>query len=108
MNSGNVTVNSSGTIGVGGDNGAGINLQAIGGGGGTIKLHSASSRSHDDRLYGPAAARCLPATLGSVDGDHNEGGDLESRHDGSIFTDGEARPGSLQTIGGGGGCCWST
>ena len=104
MNSGKVSINSSGTIGVGGDNGSGINLQAIGGGGGTIKLHSAIVTLNDPDYVDPQLALAFSTVLGGENGDNNNGGDIDSSHDGSIITDGTGTAGlRLQSIGGGGG-----
>jgi hypothetical protein len=104
MNAGKVTVNSSGTIGAGGDNGAGINFQSIGGGGGTIVLHSDIVTLADPDYTDPQLPLAFFATLGGMDGDDNNGGDLESSHDGLILTDGTGTTGiRLQSIGAGGG-----
>ena len=63
-----------------------------------------SSRSHDDLYTDPQLPLAFSATLGGLNGDDNHGGDLESSHDGSIFTDGTGTTGiRLQSIGGGGG-----
>ena len=69
MNAGKVTVNSSGTIGAGGDNGAGINFQAIGGGGGTIVLHSDIVTLDDPDYADPQLPLAFSAALGGIDGD---------------------------------------
>lgn len=110
MSGGKVTVNSTGTIGVGGPGGVAINLQSIGGGGGTLVLNGSpvaprSSASVDART---AAAVTTPAgfavTLGGTDGSGNSGGEIKGTQKGAITTE-EANSLGLviQSVGGGGG-----
>ena len=77
---------------------SGINLQAIGGGGGTIMLHGRSSRrsSRLRRSQSVSLPRHLPVrrrpdhiALGSVDGTDNDGGDLEGAQEGQVLTEGD-------------------
>ena len=116
MAGGKVTVNSTGTIGVGGDGGAAINLQSIGGGGGTINLHGTLiapiSGAPTDALnavsLASAPAGATPAgfniALGSVNGTGNAGGDIDGAQQGQAITEGDNSLGlAIQSIGGGGG-----
>ncbi|ATQ43306.1 hypothetical protein CSW64_13200 [Caulobacter mirabilis] len=105
MNAGLVTVNTSGTFGVGGDNGVGVFNQAIGGGGGSVLLRGVLATGiTDPTLPGTAAPIHLRLALGGVGGQDNNGGDIRSGHTGRIVTTGRNTPGTLvQSIGGGGG-----
>ena len=116
MAGGKVTVNSTGTIGVGGAGGAAISLQSIGGGGGTIDLHGTLiapiSGAPTDALnavsLASAPAGATPAgfniALGSVNGAGNAGGDIDGAQQGQAITEGDNSLGlAIQSIGGGGG-----
>ena len=119
MSGGVVTVNTTGTFGAGGDNGAGAVAQSIGGGGGTVDLHltvgveapapaplsGALVAPGLGPVFAPASAPVdLDYTLGGVNGVNNNGGDTSSAHTGGILTTGVNSPGVLmQSIGGGGG-----
>jgi hypothetical protein len=96
---GRVTLNYTGTFGVAGNNGAANAVQAIGGGGGTFDLNlelADTAGSVDDVA--------IEGRLGGVSGSNNRGGDIESRHNGDLVTEGDNTPGALvQSIGGGGG-----
>ncbi|MFN3815111.1 hypothetical protein [Brevundimonas sp.] len=100
MNAGSVTVNTTGTFGALGDNGVGSFTQAVGGGGGSLILKTVLAHPGTE----PAAPLGVEATLGGVDGENNNGGDINSVHSGDIVTTGLNTPGALmQSIGGGGG-----
>jgi hypothetical protein len=104
MNAGLVTVNTSGTFGVGGDHGVGAFIQSLGGGGGTVNLRATLAPLNDATVSLPAAPLNFGIDLGGVDGVDNEGGDIRGSHDGALTTVGEGSPGALfQSIGGGGG-----
>uniref|UniRef100_UPI0025C393E9 autotransporter outer membrane beta-barrel domain-containing protein n=1 Tax=Maricaulis sp. TaxID=1486257 RepID=UPI0025C393E9 len=109
MASGSVLVETSGTLGAGGDNGAGAVGQSIGGGGGTsdLRLQLASEPSSQAGLGAAAPAAETPgiyAVLGGVGGVSNSGATLTTGHTGGILTNGANSMGLLmQSIGGGGG-----
>ena len=118
MSGGQVTVNSSGTFGAAGNNGAGAVAQSIGGGGGTADVlltlgvetptpapvPGALSALPAGPMFAPAAPVDLDFALGGVNGVNNHGAALSTAHSGSILTTGTNSPGVLmQSIGGGGG-----
>ena len=104
MNAGLVTVNTSGTFGVGGDHGVGAFMQSVGGGGGTVNLSATLAELNDPTVILPAAPLDFRIDLGGIDGDDNEGGDLLGGHTGNLTSLGDGAPGALfQSIGGGGG-----
>jgi hypothetical protein len=104
MNAGLVTVNTSGTFGVGGDHGVGAFMQSVGGGGGTVNLSATLAALNDPTVILPAAPLDFRIDLGGIDGDDNEGGDLLGGHTGNLTSLGDGAPGALfQSIGGGGG-----
>jgi hypothetical protein len=95
-----VTLNYTGTFGAAGDHGAGNNVQAIGGGGGTLD----AKLGIVDRATAPEDAVKLRGMLGGVNGRNNDGGDVASMHAGNVVTTGLNTPALLmQSIGGGGG-----
>ncbi len=92
-----VTINNSGTYGVAGNNGTGIGIQSVGGGGGTLLVNLEFA---DD--YGNASS--FEADLGGTNGENNLGGAIDGTHSGTIITTGtHSIAGALQSIGGGGG-----
>ena len=104
MNAGSVTVNSSGTFGVGGDHGVGAFMQSVGGGGGTVSLSATLAALNDPTVVLPAAPLAFQIDLGGTDGVDNAGGAINGGHSGDLVTTGEGAPGALfQSIGGGGG-----
>jgi len=119
MSGGLVTVNSTGTFGSAGNNGAGAVAQSIGGGGGTadVMLTLGVETPVPAPLSGALAAPGLtPAfapvlvpvdvdlVLGGINGVNNHGAAVSTTHAGSILTTGTNSPGVLmQSIGGGGG-----
>ncbi len=101
MNAMNVHVNSTGTFGAGGDMSVGDIAQAIGGGGGTVNLHSRVVA--DSSQTNPGAVN-FELGLGGQDGSTNNGGALASTQTGDIVTTGLLSAGVIsQSIGGGGG-----
>ena len=104
MNAGSVTVNTSGTFGVGGDHGVGAFIQSVGGGGGTVNIRADLAPLNDPTVSLPAAPLNFGIDLGGIDGVDNAGGDIDGGHSGSLTTLGDGAPGALfQSIGGGGG-----
>jgi hypothetical protein len=111
MAGGKVTVNSTGTIGVGGEGGVAINLQSIGGGGGTIVLNASLVAPISPLSAGARttfAADITPVgfdiALGGVDGSGNSGGAIGGAQEGEIVTASDFSLGLvIQSIGGGGG-----
>ena len=109
MTGGKVNVISTGTIGAAGNDALGLSVQSIGGGGGTMVLHgslvapiSAPSNMLSASPLGNASR--IAASLGSIDGSDNGGGDSVSNHSGVVLTTGDGSSGLLlQSIGGGGG-----
>ena len=98
----NVTLNNTGTFGVFGDNGAGNGSMAIGGGGGTATVNVALGIAEPTDEVTTAIE--VDVELGGLDGQDNDGGDLDSRHDGDILSMGRNSHGvAIQSIGGGGG-----
>ncbi|HYD28092.1 autotransporter outer membrane beta-barrel domain-containing protein [Brevundimonas sp.] len=133
MNAGSVTVNSTGTLGVGGDNGVGSFSQAVGGGGGTVVVRAVVATQLDPAIPAPLTVPFQPGsdknqdapeilvaepvaapgdpivaigfdlTLGGSNGVDNNGGDIDSSHSGNILTTGHNTPGTLIQSIGGGG-----
>ncbi|WP_409413325.1 hypothetical protein [Altererythrobacter sp. MF3-039] len=99
-NADKVTLNLTGNITATGDNGAAINQQSVGGGGGRIVARigfAAMDAADGDPL-------AVESTLGGIDGMANNGGEIESLHVGDIVVTGLRTNGLfLQSIGGGGG-----
>ena len=105
MAAGKVTVTSNGTIGVGGKDAVAINLQAIGGGGGTIDLQGLVIQrpAEIDAGIGQQAVRAA-VSLGARLGANNDGGDIEGVQTGTVVTTQDGSVGlEIQSIGGGGG-----
>ncbi|MCI5076916.1 autotransporter outer membrane beta-barrel domain-containing protein [Oricola sp.] len=103
MNAGKVTVNSTGTIGTGGDDSVAISVDSIGGGGGTISLNFTLAEL-DESLGEEETDLTVQADLGSDGGENNDGGDIDSTQSGNVVTLGENSVGTnVQSIGGGGG-----
>ncbi|MRN50543.1 hypothetical protein GJU94_12000 [Brucella sp. 10RB9214] len=101
MNAMNVHVNSTGAFSAGGDMAVGDVAQAIGGGGGTVNLHS---RVVADSSQANSGAVNFELGLGGQDGSANNGGALVSTQTGDIVTAGLLSAGIVsQSIGGGGG-----
>ena len=93
-----VSIHDNGTYGVAADEGTGMGVQSIGGGGGTAQV----------RLSFAAAADARPmdvsGQLGAEQVTNAAGGEIHSEHTGDIITTGaHALAGSAQSIGGGGG-----
>ena len=126
MNAGSVTINSTGSLGVAGDNGLGTLIQSVGGGGGDTFISARilsqlagpapapSAAPASSAMAAPADAAATPVDvpvaiafrvgLGGSNGVDNNGGATSSSHSGDILTTGQNTPGALiQTIGGGGG-----
>jgi hypothetical protein len=114
MTGGKVTVNSTGTINVGGAGGVAINLSSIGGGGGTIVIRGSLVAPTSGLAPAGAARTTLAApvivpvgldlTLGAKDGSDNAGGDIEGDQKGAILTTDINSLGLvIQSVGGGGG-----
>jgi hypothetical protein len=103
MNASAATIITTGALGVAGDNGAGAFNQAIGGGGGVMRINldfagdEAPPTSTDAPVH-------VDVALGGVDGVRNAGGALTSGLVGDVLTNGDNTAGVLdQSIGGGGG-----
>jgi len=104
MNAGSVTVNSTGTFGLAGNDGLGLSNQSIGGGGGTIDLHAGLAPLTDPTISAPAAPVGFDIALGGIGGSSNNGGNIGGSHSGRVTTIGRNTPGALiQSVGGGGG-----
>ena len=110
MIGGKVNVISSGTIGAVGRDALGLSIQSIGGGGGTMVIHGTlvaptiTTARIGTLGLSPATGARIKATLGSIGGSNNGGGDSVSTHSGVVVTTGDGSNGMLlQTIGGGGG-----
>jgi len=114
MVGGKVTVNSTGSIAVGGEGGVAVSLSSIGGGGGTIELRGSLVSPADDNrpLSGMRTTFAAPVTvpvgvslaLGAEDGSDNGGADIDGSQEGAIVTTEINSLGLLiQSIGGGGG-----
>ncbi len=97
---GAVSVTSTGTFGLTGDNNTGNSIQAIGGGGGTslsaIKLAQTAGEA--------SAPLAIKSKLGGSNGSGNEGAAITGGHTGDVAAQGANTQGVLlQSIGGGGG-----
>ena len=104
MNAGKVTVTTTGTFGVAGDNGAGSFSQSLGGGGGSLYLTTLQASATSLGAGFTPTAIAYSVELGETDGTDNSGANLEGQRSGDIYTTGIDSPGVLsQTIGGGGG-----
>ncbi len=98
-----VTITSTGSLTIAGDNNIGQAEQSVGGGGGSLAFHLDSDA---DATAGATAATTLPVAvqMGATGGHDLDGGDIASQHTGDIVSLGEHAPAQLlQTIGGGGG-----
>ncbi len=104
MNAGKVTISISGTIGAGGNYGAGATIRSVGGGGGALTI-SGTLVTPEPPPAGSVTAQAIYAVgLGAKNSDDSSGADIESTHTGETVTSGIASTGVLiQSIGGGGG-----
>ncbi|MBI1683798.1 autotransporter outer membrane beta-barrel domain-containing protein [Caulobacter hibisci] len=103
MNAAAVEIITTGAVGVAGDNGVGAFNQAIGGGGGVMRIDlgfagdEAAAETDDAPMH-------VDVALGGQDGVGNAGGTLTSTLVGDVLTNGNNTPGVLdQSVGGGGG-----
>ncbi|MCC6925260.1 autotransporter outer membrane beta-barrel domain-containing protein [Novosphingobium sp.] len=109
MGGGVVTVNSTGTIGVASAGGVAINLQSIGGGGGSMVLQGSIAAPVISAARNSAlAASGLPAgfniALGGLNGSNNPGGAINGTQTGRVMVESDHSLGLMvQSIGGGGG-----
>ena len=104
MNGGKVNISITGTIGAGGDYGAGVTVRSVGGGGGAIDL-SGKIVTPEPAPAGWVSAQIIYAiALGAKNSSDSSGADISSAHTGQIVTTGKGSNGVvLQSIGGGGG-----
>jgi hypothetical protein len=103
MNAGKVNVTISGTIGAGGDYGAGTTIRSIGGGGGTVTL-SGLLVTPPPVGFSVSAQAIYAVGLGAKNSADSSGADISSSHNGEVITTGKASTAVLlQSIGGGGG-----
>ncbi len=97
---GRTALDYTGDFGVAGDDGVANSAQAVGGGGGTIDVNLGIV----DNGTGSNQPFTLRSSLGGQQGLANLGGEIASRHDGDVLTEGANTLGvMLQSIGGGGG-----
>ncbi|WP_297801945.1 autotransporter outer membrane beta-barrel domain-containing protein [uncultured Brevundimonas sp.] len=101
MNTGKVTVNTTGTINAGGERSVLDLAQSIAGGGGTLDLKTVVA-SHAGMI--DAQDTGFNLMLGGVSGLNNAAADIEAEHTGAMLSLGDLSTGILaQAIGGGGG-----